>query len=393
MALTLGQLVSGAGSVSTGMRQAEAQQQNLRQNQLALEEQNRMEAIRQMEAARAQQGGGLQIGAPFWAQVQPGQPVGGGIPQQAPMPTAGRVGTAPAPATGPGTQYPVAGLNLTASQLAQQPLPQGVSDGYPTGAAAAPGAQTYPTDVMNQLTAARQRLDQLKGPWYLPTPEKNRAGIAQTEEEVARLEKIYREQAVPAARAEYQQVNPRYNAQLPEPTPTPGIQERINAAPNLMPNIPRIGAAAPAGGAPRAAPAPSGTPQAGAPTGNLATAVEFVESGGDPNAVNPRSGAIGPMQTMPATLVAPGYGVAPARNDSPEERRRVGVELLSAFTNRYGNEYYALVAYNWGPGNANKWIAAGADPSKLPDETRDYIPKVEARLGRYSISSCTDLSR
>jgi soluble lytic murein transglycosylase-like protein len=41
-----------------------------------------------------------------------------------------------------------------------------------------------------------------------------------------------------------------------------------------------------------------------------------------------------------------------------------------------GNLEYALAAYNWGPGNTDKWIAQGADPAKLPAETRNYIPKL-----------------
>jgi hypothetical protein len=107
----------------------------------------------------------------------------------------------------------------------------------------------------------------------------------------------------------------------------------------------------------------------------------MVESGGDPNAVSPK-GAVGTMQTMPETLRDPGYGVRPAQNDTPAELERVGRDYLQAMIAKYpGNLSHALAAYNWGPGNTDKWIAAGADPAKLPKETRDYIPKVMARLG------------
>jgi hypothetical protein len=48
---------------------------------------------------------------------------------------------------------------------------------------------------------------------------------------------------------------------------------------------------------------------------------------------------------------------------------------------KYGELDKALAAYNWGPGNTDKWIAAGADPKKLPSETRSYIDKIKSTLG------------
>ena len=127
------------------------------------------------------------------------------------------------------------------------------------------------------------------------------------------------------------------------------------------------------------------TPVPTAPTTNfaaLAAAVEQVESGGRVDAVSPK-GALGPMQTMPETLRNPGFGIAPARDNSPEEMRRVGQEYLAAMLNKYnGNLSYALAAYNWGPTNVDNWISQGADPNKLPQETREYIPKVMAAMGQ-----------
>jgi hypothetical protein len=85
---------------------------------------------------------------------------------------------------------------------------------------------------------------------------------------------------------------------------------------------------------------------------------------------------------MPTTLTNPGYGVRPAQNNSPEELRRVGQDYLAAMLREYnGNLDHALAAYNWGPGNVDKWLAAGADPAKLPKETREYIPKVKTAMG------------
>lgn len=91
------------------------------------------------------------------------------------------------------------------------------------------------------------------------------------------------------------------------------------------------------------------------------------------------------MQTMPGTLRDPGYGIAPARDDSPQELERVGIDYLRAMTGKYGLEG-GLAAYNWGPGNWERALyAAGGDPKKAlaraPKETRDYVPSVLQRMG------------
>ena len=124
-------------------------------------------------------------------------------------------------------------------------------------------------------------------------------------------------------------------------------------------------------------------------TPDLLKAVEQVESGGNVNAVSP-AGARGPMQLMPATAAQPGYGVAPAANDSVEENRRVGADYLNAMLAKYnGDVNMALAAYNQGPGATDKWIADGADPAKMPGgaETRNYADKVMAALGNSSPTS------
>jgi hypothetical protein len=40
---------------------------------------------------------------------------------------------------------------------------------------------------------------------------------------------------------------------------------------------------------------------------------------------------------------------------------------------RYGDPKLAAIAYNMGPGATDKWLAAGADISKLPKETQGYV--------------------
>ena len=114
---------------------------------------------------------------------------------------------------------------------------------------------------------------------------------------------------------------------------------------------------------------------------NLFKSVIAAESRGDPNAVS-RKGARGLSQLMPKTARDPGFGVEGVKDNSPEENVRVGKDYLNALLKKYGNMDYALAAYNWGPGNTDKWIARGAKPEELPAETRNYIPKVKAGMAQ-----------
>ena len=115
------------------------------------------------------------------------------------------------------------------------------------------------------------------------------------------------------------------------------------------------------------------------PAVKLHAAVEWVESKGKVNVVSPK-GAIGPMQTMPDTLKDPGYGVAPAKDNSVAELRRVGQDYIDAMYGKYGLKG-GLAAYNWGPGNWERALKrAGGDVDKAlasaPKETREYVPAV-----------------
>jgi hypothetical protein len=111
----------------------------------------------------------------------------------------------------------------------------------------------------------------------------------------------------------------------------------------------------------------------------LFNALVFRESTWRPTAQSP-VGAFGLTQAMPNTASSPGYGVAPMRNrDDPVEQLRFGAEYLSAMIDHYGGDTRrALVAYNWGPGNANRWDGS---LSSLPRETRDYVQFIEANMG------------
>jgi hypothetical protein len=105
------------------------------------------------------------------------------------------------------------------------------------------------------------------------------------------------------------------------------------------------------------------------------SAIRQVESGGNAAAVSPK-GAEGTMQVMPATQVAPGFGVTPAANKTPQELERVGGDYFAAMKNKYKDDVTAAIAYNMGPGATDKWIAAGKKFDQLPAETQDYVKKL-----------------
>lgn len=113
----------------------------------------------------------------------------------------------------------------------------------------------------------------------------------------------------------------------------------------------------------------------------LDQALEMQESGGNPNAVSPK-GAFGRRQIMPATAADPGFGIKPFDFNAPDqdaENVRLGRDYLSTMLNRYGGDQEAaLVAYNWGPGNADKWVKGGKDFNRLPRETQGYVRNIMA---------------
>jgi hypothetical protein len=106
----------------------------------------------------------------------------------------------------------------------------------------------------------------------------------------------------------------------------------------------------------------------------------MAESGGDPRAVS-KAGAEGAYQIMPATAAQPGFGVRPMEGSrfDPEASRNFASQYLQSMINRYdGDVEAALVAYNAGPGNADKFVAAGKDYDVLPMamQTKPYVKRV-----------------
>lgn len=103
------------------------------------------------------------------------------------------------------------------------------------------------------------------------------------------------------------------------------------------------------------------------------------------NVLTSSAGAQGRMQVMPGTNTDPGYGVTPARDDSLEERARVGRDYLGAMMRTYGNDpAKAWAAYNWGPGNLDRAIQqhGGNWLQAAPAETQQYVAQNLAALNR-----------
>lgn len=99
-----------------------------------------------------------------------------------------------------------------------------------------------------------------------------------------------------------------------------------------------------------------------------------VESGFNPNAVSP-AGAVGISQFMPQT--ARRFGIDPR---DPQQSIMAQAEYNALNRERFGgNEGLMFAAYNWGEGNVQRWLANGADPSRMKAETRDYVQKNTGR--------------
>lgn len=98
------------------------------------------------------------------------------------------------------------------------------------------------------------------------------------------------------------------------------------------------------------------------------------ESGWNVNAVSP-AGARGPTQIMPATGKDPGFGITPIANiDDPVENIRFGADFAGTMYRRYGQDPVRMaIAYNAGPGVADKW---GGNMASLPKETQGYVKNV-----------------
>ena len=120
---------------------------------------------------------------------------------------------------------------------------------------------------------------------------------------------------------------------------------------------------------------------------NLILAIIKTESNFD-NKVQSHKGAIGLMQLMEQTAseIAPKVGLEIEQNDmknkllEEEININIGTKYLSELIEKYNNTELALVAYNAGTGNLNKWIeegvinSNGSNIEKVPfKETNKYV--------------------
>ena len=117
---------------------------------------------------------------------------------------------------------------------------------------------------------------------------------------------------------------------------------------------------------------------------SLLNALMIAESGGNPRAIS-SAGAEGAYQIMPSTAAQPGFGVKPMEGSrfDPEASRKFARQYLQAMIDRYGGDIEtALVAYNAGAGNADKFIAAGKDYKVLPRamQTQPYVDKIMGQI-------------
>jgi soluble lytic murein transglycosylase-like protein len=104
---------------------------------------------------------------------------------------------------------------------------------------------------------------------------------------------------------------------------------------------------------------------------SLVRAIIATESAFNPLARS-RAGAIGLMQLMPGTAME--LGVNPLE---PEQNIEGGVRYFSQLLKMFGGVEMALVAYNAGPGFAQRYARGQA---VLYGETRDYVRSVLGRL-------------
>jgi len=85
----------------------------------------------------------------------------------------------------------------------------------------------------------------------------------------------------------------------------------------------------------------------GLPSGLLPSVLQN-ESGFNPQAYNPASGATGIAQFLPSTAANPGYGIAPFDPTNPYASMRGAAQYLSALNGQLGSWTAALNQYSGG---------------------------------------------
>ncbi|MFZ2004683.1 MAG: lytic transglycosylase domain-containing protein [Stellaceae bacterium] len=111
----------------------------------------------------------------------------------------------------------------------------------------------------------------------------------------------------------------------------------------------------------------------------VAVAVEGMESshGANPAMWRPNlDGPQGPMQVSRAAAQDAGGG----NRFDLDENRQLGRSYLAVLFRRYGSWPDAVIAYNWGPGNFERWVAAGRPTGGISVAIAGYLDHVMAEL-------------
>lgn len=116
-------------------------------------------------------------------------------------------------------------------------------------------------------------------------------------------------------------------------------------------------------------------------------AIIKAESNFNPNAKS-SSNAVGLMQIMEATAIETAnkmeLNISEKELFNPDINIHIGVKYFTDLLNKYNNNYYlAIVAYNAGIGNVDKWIKEGtikqdgSDIENVPfKETNNYVRRI-----------------
>lgn len=113
----------------------------------------------------------------------------------------------------------------------------------------------------------------------------------------------------------------------------------------------------------------------------IALAVAMQESGiqqwrANGQLVTGTSGEIGVFQLMPSTATQ--LGVDPA---DPLANIDGGIRYLASLYSQFGQWPLALVAYNWGPGNLQKYLSSGQGAATFNRVAQNYAAPILAASG------------
>jgi len=364
--MNFGQLLAGAGVVGQGWREEEDAQRRSRDIELRTAEMNRLDRLRQ-EMLQAQ------------------RPAYTPVPQFAPsMPTRVIPPAAPAPAPASAAPPVAAAVNQSAAETARL-------NRY--AATNQPAMSQVEADRLSLLRTPTAALDVFQAPAAAGLNLATATGEAVINFGGRLVNAVTGREVAPTdVRGPRFGMTPFYDRYVRGP------EGMLQVESDAKTNMPMVSDAPSAAGAGRGFVNPANVvpdPQ------RLLQAMIKVESTGKPGAVSDK-GAVGLMQVLPSTAMDPGYGLPNVfdfaqqmgtqvgrRNEAEAKRLLADPDVGAAYGQRYmdamlqrynGNLEHALAAYNAGPRRIDNWLAAGADFTKLPKETRGYIPKVLAAL-------------